>query len=49
MDLDDDALPGWSAHETTGDEDRPGRHLDGLHEDLLSSDPSGGEAEDLLF
>ncbi|MCO5967471.1 hypothetical protein [Actinoallomurus soli] len=49
LDVDDDSLPGWSVHETSGDGGRPGRHMDGLHEDLLIMDPSGRQAEDLLF
>ncbi|MEV5751523.1 hypothetical protein AB0L00_27185 [Actinoallomurus sp. NPDC052308] len=48
-DLDDDSLPAWSLRETTGDTEEPGRHMDDLHAELLSADPSGRQAEDLLF
>ena len=39
----DDTLPGWSLMEIKSDGEPTGRHIDGLHEDLLSLDPSGRE------
>lgn len=46
-DAPDDA-PGWSLIEVTGDETPTGRDVGGLHEDLLSLDPSGREGADFL-
>ena len=47
-----DGLPGWMLMETTdvslGDHVRlTGRTVDGLHEDILTMDPSGREGRDL--
>jgi hypothetical protein len=46
-DLDDDSLPGWCLQETNGEGHHTGRHVGGLHESLLETDPSGNEAESL--
>lgn len=42
-----DDTPGWVLLETTSDRNPTGRDLGGLHEDLLSLDPSGREGSDL--
>ena len=47
--LDDESLPEWRLHETAGDGRHAGRHIDYLHADLVATDPSGRDAEDLLF
>ncbi|WP_345436331.1 hypothetical protein [Actinoallomurus vinaceus] len=40
--------PGWAVMESTPEGELTGRQLDGLHEDLLSLDPSGREGADLI-
>ncbi|MFF3437782.1 hypothetical protein [Streptosporangium sp. NPDC002721] len=40
--------PGWSLRETTPEGHLTGRTVQGLHEDLLSTDPSGRDGQDLF-
>jgi hypothetical protein len=42
-----DDTPGWVLSETDADSNLTGRVVGGLHEDLLSLDPSGREGSDL--
>lgn len=42
-----DQLPSWALAEITPTGEATGRHLDGLHEDLLAFDPSGRNGQDL--
>jgi hypothetical protein len=43
----DGGLPSWALVETDPGGTPTGRHLDALHEDLLTLDPSGREGRDL--
>lgn len=45
-DRDTDRLPSWALTETSPSGEPTGRRLDGLHEDLLTLDPSGREGQD---
>jgi hypothetical protein len=36
-------MPGWGLFETDEEGDSTGRDMDGLHESILSADPSGRE------
>lgn len=40
-------LPSWALAEIAPTGEPTGRHLDGLHEDLLTLDPSGRDGQDL--
>ncbi|TDC35137.1 hypothetical protein E1211_16330 [Micromonospora sp. 15K316] len=42
-----DQLPSWALAEITPTGEATRRHLDALHEDLLTLDPSGREGQDL--
>jgi hypothetical protein len=42
-----DDAPGWALIETDAEGEPTGRHVGGLHEDLLTLDPSGREGSDL--
>ena len=42
-----DELPSWALSEISPAGEPTGRRLDGLHEDLLTLDPSGREGQDL--
>ncbi|MET8835100.1 hypothetical protein ABZV78_14455 [Micromonospora sp. NPDC004540] len=42
-----DQLPSWALAEITPTGEATGRHLDGLHEDLLTLDPSDRDGQDL--
>jgi hypothetical protein len=42
-----EGLPGWALTEVDPAGEPTGRHLDGLHEDLLALDPSGHDGQDL--